>query len=65
MNQTVRRTDMGDNISNAWTSAYKPLWLIEHVADYPQKLVLTSPTSGCRLVGIVRSRTQAMEFSIF
>jgi hypothetical protein len=29
---------------------------------YPQKLALTSPTSGCRSVGIVRSRTQAKEF---
>jgi hypothetical protein len=30
---------------------------------YPQKLALTSPTSGGRSVGIVRSRTKAMEFS--
>jgi hypothetical protein len=30
---------------------------------YPQNLALTSPTSGGRLVGIVRSRTQATEFS--
>jgi hypothetical protein len=30
---------------------------------YPQKLAITSPTSGGRSVGIVRSRTQAMEFS--
>jgi hypothetical protein len=29
---------------------------------YPQSLALTSPTSGCRSVGTVRSRTQAMEF---
>jgi hypothetical protein len=29
----------------------------------PQKLALTSPTSGGRSVGIVRSRTQATEFS--
>jgi hypothetical protein len=29
---------------------------------YPQKLALTSPTSGGRSVGTVRSRTQAMEF---
>jgi hypothetical protein len=29
---------------------------------YPQKMALTSPTSGCRPVDIVRSRTQAMEF---
>jgi hypothetical protein len=30
---------------------------------YPQKLALTSPTSGCYSAGIVRSRTQATEFS--
>jgi hypothetical protein len=29
---------------------------------YPQKLVLTSPTSGGRLVGIVRLRTKATEY---
>jgi hypothetical protein len=28
-------------------------------ATHPQKLALTSPTSGSRSVGIVRSRTQA------
>jgi hypothetical protein len=28
----------------------------------PQKLPITSPTSGGRSVGIVRSRTQTMEF---
>jgi hypothetical protein len=31
----------------------------------PQKLAITSPTSGGRLVGIVRSQTQAMESSFF
>jgi hypothetical protein len=30
---------------------------------YPQKLELTSPTSGSCSFGIVRSQTQAMEFS--
>jgi hypothetical protein len=30
----------------------------------PQKLVLTSPTSGGRSVGIVRSRTQTTEFVV-
>jgi hypothetical protein len=30
---------------------------------YPQKLALTSPTSGGRLVGIVCLRTKATEFS--
>jgi hypothetical protein len=29
---------------------------------YPQKLAITSPTSGGRSVGIVRSRAQTMEF---
>jgi len=28
---------------------------------YPQKLALTSPTGGGRSVGIIRSRTKAME----
>jgi hypothetical protein len=32
---------------------------------YPLKLVLTSLISGGRSVGIVRLRTQAMEFSFF
>jgi hypothetical protein len=31
---------------------------------YPQKLALTSPTSGGRSVDIVRSRTQATEFVV-
>jgi hypothetical protein len=36
----------------------------DHVTPlYPQKLALTSPTSGGRSVGIVRSRTKATEFS--
>jgi hypothetical protein len=30
---------------------------------YAHKLAITSPTSGGRSVGIVRSRTQTMEFS--
>jgi hypothetical protein len=32
---------------------------------YPQKLALTSPTSGGRSLGIVRSRTQATEFLLY
>jgi hypothetical protein len=32
---------------------------------YLQKLALTSPTSGGRSVAIIRSRTQATEFSFF
>jgi hypothetical protein len=34
------------------------------VTLYPQKLTLTSPTSGGRSVDIVRSRTQVTEFSL-
>jgi hypothetical protein len=34
-----------------------------HNTFYPQKLALTSPTSDSVSVGIVRSRTQAPEFS--
>jgi hypothetical protein len=35
-----------------------------HDTLYPQKQALTSPTSGDRSVGIVRSRTKATEFSL-
>jgi hypothetical protein len=31
---------------------------------YPQKLALTSPTSGGRPAGIVRSQAEATEFSL-
>jgi hypothetical protein len=35
----------------------------DHVApSIPKKLVITSPTSGSRSVGIVRSRTQTWSF---
>jgi hypothetical protein len=37
----------------------------DHVAPSPQKLAITSMTSGGRSVGIVRSRTQTMEFVLF
>jgi hypothetical protein len=37
----------------------------DHVTPlYPQKLALTFPTGGGRSVGIVRSRTKAMEFLV-
>jgi hypothetical protein len=32
---------------------------------YPHKLAITSPTSGGRSVGVVRSRTQTMEFFLW
>jgi hypothetical protein len=36
--------------------------IVSYGTFYPQKLALTSPTSGGRSVGIVRSWTEAMEF---
>jgi hypothetical protein len=33
-----------------------------HIGFWSQKLAITLPTSGGRSVGIVRSRTQTMEF---
>jgi hypothetical protein len=50
-----------------------PVWKAENTAVgirradhvpplYPQKLAITSPTSGGRSVGVVRLRTQTMEF---
>jgi hypothetical protein len=40
------------------------MFCADHVVPlYPQKLALTSSTSGGRSVGIVRSQTQATEFS--
>jgi hypothetical protein len=35
---------------------------LPHGTLYPQKLALTSPTSGGHSVGIIRSRTQTTEF---
>jgi hypothetical protein len=42
------------------------IFLSDHVApSIRKKLTITSPTSGGRSVGIVRSRTQTMEISFF
>jgi hypothetical protein len=48
-----------------WLCPCKYCKHIDHMAppSNPQELALTSPTSGGRLVGIVRSRTLATEFS--
>jgi hypothetical protein len=39
-----------------------PVYKTENTAVYLQELAITSPTSGGLSVGIVRSRTQTMEF---
>jgi hypothetical protein len=41
-----------------------PRWRLPRDTLYPQKLAITSPTSGGRSVGIVRWRTKATEFFI-
>jgi hypothetical protein len=43
-----------------WGSVTLTTWPL-----YPQKLAITSPTSGGRSVGIVCSRTQTMEFFLY
>jgi hypothetical protein len=51
----------GSGLENQEYSRRDPLcW--PHNTLYPQKLALTSPTCSGRLVGIVRSRTEATEF---
>jgi hypothetical protein len=56
------------DIQNHWVCGLCPssgiLNTIKHNGLYPHKLAITSPTSGGRSVGIVRSRTQTMEFSL-
>jgi hypothetical protein len=52
---------VGDGLENQEYGRRDPLcW--SHNILYPQKLALTSPTSSGRLVGIVRSRTEATSF---
>jgi hypothetical protein len=51
---SLENRDYGRMDSSRWLS-----WTL-----YPQKLALTSLTSGGRSVGIVRSRTQTTEFSL-
>jgi hypothetical protein len=60
--ELLERKSRGPGLENREYGFRDPsLW--PHGSLYPQKLALTSPTSGGRLVGIVLSRTQATEFS--
>jgi hypothetical protein len=56
----------GDELSFLWGTNLIYICYVEESRGtlYPQQLTLTSSASGCRSVGIVRSRTQAMEFSL-
>jgi hypothetical protein len=55
--QLVYQYDMGSGQENRINGRGDPLRL-PHNTLYPQKLALTSPTSGGRSVGIVRLRTE-------
>jgi hypothetical protein len=55
------RKSSGSGLENREYGRRDPLRLPRDTL-YPQKLALTSPTSGGRSVGIVRLRTKAMEF---
>jgi hypothetical protein len=54
-----KKNNSGSGLENRECGRGEPYW--PRGTLYPQKLALTSPTSGCRSVGIVRSRTQATE----
>jgi hypothetical protein len=58
--ELLERKDSGSGLENREYSRDPSLW--SHGTLYPQKLALTSPTSGGRSVGIVRSRIQETEF---
>jgi hypothetical protein len=61
--ELLERKSSGSGLENREYCRRDPsLWLCGTL--YPQKLALTSPTNGGRSVGIVRTRTQATEFSL-
>jgi hypothetical protein len=60
----LERKNSGSGLENREYGRRNPSgW--QRVTLYPEKLTLTSLTSGGLSVGIVRSRTQATEFSFF
>jgi hypothetical protein len=60
--ELLRRKSSGSGLENReyvrWDPSRWPRGTL-----YPQKVALTSPSSGGRSVGIVRSQPQATEFS--
>jgi hypothetical protein len=55
--ELFERNSSGSGLENSW------IRLADHAT--PQKLALTPPTTGCRSVDIVRSRTKATELIIW
>jgi hypothetical protein len=62
--EQLERKSSGSGLESREYGRGDPL-LWPHDSLHPQKLVLTSPTSGGRSVSIVRSPTEATEFSLF
>jgi hypothetical protein len=62
--ELLGRNSSGSAIENREYGRGDPLRR-PRVTHYPQKLALTSPTSGGLSVGIVRSRTKAKEYFFF
>jgi hypothetical protein len=61
--ELIERKSSGSGLENWDYGCRDPLrWLRDTL--YQQTLALASPTSGGPSVGIVRSRTQATEFSL-
>jgi hypothetical protein len=61
--ELLGRNSSGPGLENREYSRGDPLRLPRDIL-YPQKLALASPIGGGRSVGIVRSWTKAMEFSL-
>jgi hypothetical protein len=61
--ELLERKSSGSGLENREYGRRDPSRLLRGTL-YSQKLALTSLISGGRLVGIVRSRTQATEFSL-
>jgi hypothetical protein len=61
--ERLERTSSGSGLEKREYSRRDPS-RSPHCTLYPQNLALTSPTSGGRSVVIVRSRTQATDFSL-
>jgi hypothetical protein len=60
--ELLERKSSGSGLENQEYGRGMSRWLRGSL--YPQKLALTSPTSGGRSVGIVHLQTQATEFSL-
>jgi hypothetical protein len=63
--ELLERKSSGSGLENREYGRRDPSRWPHGITLYPQKLALTSSTSGGRSVGIVSSRTQTTEFAVF